>query len=115
MSGQRYSLQQRIWIVEKKILLKYPVSIRRAWQKNYTSTPPTTQTIHNLFNKWKLTGSVADSEKLGQPTSITTEVNIVRVSQFYSETPQTSSRRASHQLQISQTSIRRIINSTFLD
>ena len=58
-----------------------------------------------------MTGSVADSKKPGRPTSITTEVNIVRVSQFYSETPQTSSRRASHQLQISQTSIRRMINS----
>ena len=111
MSETRYSVQERIWIIKYKYLLTYPVSIKREWQKHYTSKPPTSQTINNIFNKWELSESVANAEKPGRLTSIFTQENSDRVAQLYRETPKAYSSRVSLQLQLSKMSIRRIIKS----
>ena len=111
MCETRYSVQERIWIIKYKYVLTYPVSIKLEWQKHYTSKPPTSQTTNNIFNKSELSGSVAIAEKPGRLTSISTQENSDRVAQLYHETTKACSSPAASQLQLSQTSIQRIIKS----
>jgi len=109
MSQSRYTIQQRVWIIKQKYLVTHPISIQRQWKKEFNSDAPTRRTINLLFDKWERTGSVLDAPRSGRPVLVTSEDNHERVRQHYENHPQTSSRRGSSQLEISSTSLRRIL------
>lgn len=70
---------------------------------------PSRQTIYRLSEKFDETGSVDDLPRSGRPKSVTKEENIQIVSENFRVTPQTSQRRASHELDISRSSLQRIM------
>ena len=109
MADIRYSIQQRIWIIKHKYLLKFPISIQRSWKTEFKTEPPTSKTIKFLFDKWERTGSVQNEQSPGRPKTITTTETKEIVKKHFEEKPTTSSRRGSIELGIKRTSLMRIL------
>ena len=109
MSGSRYSLEQRIWIVKHHYLLQYPITIQRAWRKEFAIAAPSPQCIRELIAKFEESGTVLDAKRSGRPVSVTTDDNKEEVKQHFQDYPTTSTRRGSLQLEISRTSLRRML------
>lgn len=81
-----------------------------AFQNEYPDEKvPSRQAIHQLANKFAETGSVDDAPRSGRPTTVRTEENKQLVSETFFQNHQTSQRRASIQLDISRTSLQRIM------
>lgn len=111
MSYAKYNIEQRVWLVTQKIRLVHNISVIRLWKREFNSAPPNYKTIDSLIKRFNETGSVADLPRSGRPvTAVTTEAT-KRVSDLYEDRPSTSSRRASNELGVSRTSVRRIIKS----
>ncbi|CAF3633529.1 unnamed protein product, partial [Rotaria sp. Silwood1] len=70
---------------------------------------PRRQTIYKITKKFDETGSVDDAPRSGRPTTAKTGEKIQLVSEAVVLNPQTSQRRASSELQILRTSLRRIM------
>ncbi|CAF4924080.1 unnamed protein product, partial [Rotaria sp. Silwood2] len=85
-------------------------TVNEAFQDEYPDDEiPARQTIYRLATKFDETGSVEDAPRSGRPTSITTEENMQLVSESYTLNPQKSQRHAAHDLDISRSSVRRIM------
>jgi len=65
--------------------------------------------MFNLVSKFNNTGSVLDAPKTGRPRTVRTLDNSDIVASAYVESPKKSTRRASKELQISRSSLQRII------
>lgn len=102
---QRIFLLKRWWMSEKS-LHAVNVAFRREFPNDDI---PSRQTIYRLSEKFDETGSVDDLPRSGRPKSVTKEENIQIVSENFRVTPQTSQRRASHELDISRSSLQRIM------
>ncbi|CAF1264566.1 unnamed protein product [Rotaria sordida] len=85
-------------------------TVNEAFQDEYPDDEISArQTIYRLATKFDETGSMEDAPRSGRPTSITTEENMELVSESYTLNPQKSQRRAAHDLDISRSSVRRIM------
>ncbi|CAF1668241.1 unnamed protein product, partial [Didymodactylos carnosus] len=73
--------------------------------------PPSRPTINAIMNKFEQTESVLDLDRSGRPVTVTDQSNLDEASEILTEQPQTSTRRMSLQLGISQTSVRRVHKS----
>ena len=109
MSYSRYNTEQRIWLVKQKYLLQHNISIQRLWVKEWESVAPDNRTINNIFAKWEKSGSVHDAQRCGRPVSVTINENKESVSEHFQNNPSSSASRASLVLDVSRTSLRRMI------
>lgn len=105
----RNSIEERIFILEKSFQGDAPYVQTTFVEKFPGKVPPSRQAIHALKKKFRETGSVHDAKKSGRPVSVRSPQNKETVVQFYHENPGTSQVRASLQVQISRTSLRRIM------
>jgi len=105
------TIEQRIFILKQWWMSgKTLKTVNEAFQDEYPDDEiPARQTIYRLATKFDETGSVEDAPRSGRPTSITTEENMELVSESYTLNPQKSQRRAAHDLDISRSSVRRIM------
>lgn len=88
--------------------------VRIEFKKSFnTSEAPTNKTILANVEKFNLYGSILDRQKgnSGRPLSIVTEENTEKVDEYFTENPSTSTRRASLELDISRTSLQRILKT----
>ena len=107
----KLTLQQRIFLI--KCWWKYEKlsKVTESWNAEYPGEPvPTRRTIYKLRDKFNRIGSVTDAPRSGRPITALTEENKENVATTFVEDPQTSTRRASTRLDISQTSIRRVLH-----
>ena len=103
------SIKERIFTLVKSFQGNAP-SIQTAFAERFPGkVPPSRQAIHALKKKFRETGSVHDAKKSGQSVSVRSPQNIETMAQFYHENPSTSQVRASLQVQISRTSLQRIM------
>ncbi|CAF1575856.1 unnamed protein product, partial [Didymodactylos carnosus] len=70
---------------------------------------PTRQTVYRLAEKFDETGSVEDAPRSGRPITVRTEENTEVVSEAFRRNPQPSQRRASRDLNVSRTSLQRLM------
>ncbi len=70
---------------------------------------PTRQTIYPLAEKFDESDSVEDVPRSGRPTTVRTEENAEVVSETFRRNPQPSQRRASRDLNISRSSLQRLM------
>ena len=72
---------------------------------------PTNKTILETVNKFHDTGTIQNLQKghSGRPRTVQTEENTTTVEEFFEENPHCSTRRASAELALSRTSVRRIL------
>lgn len=87
-------------------------TINEAFQHEFPNEEvPARQTIYRLAKKFDETGSVKDAPRSGRPKSINTDENMQLVSQSFLRNPQTSQRRAARELDISRSTLRRIMTA----
>jgi AraC-like DNA-binding protein len=107
-----YTLQGRIWLVEA--FLKHgesPTAVIRQWKKERKNIrrTPARNTIRELIERWRETGSVTDRPRSGRPQVGVDRVDDVR--RLIEESPTTSIRRMSQTLDISRSTMHRIARS----
>lgn len=73
------SLEEKIQIVLLYGKFENFHEIIRQWKNQFTTRPPHEQTIRNVVNKFKETGSVHDRERSGRPHSVVTPEVVPRV------------------------------------
>ncbi|GBM91196.1 hypothetical protein AVEN_184532-1 [Araneus ventricosus] len=87
---------------------KSPINVQRAFRCCYGRNPPDTKSIKRWYEKFKETGSVTDLPRSVRPSVSEATVELVR--QSFHRSPTKSTRQASRELQIPQTSLVRILH-----
>ena len=108
---ERYTIQQRVFIIEQ--YLKNNESLAAAVRKFHTkygrNSVLTSSTVKRLIEKFRETGSVGDAKHTGRPKTSRSNVNIEAVRESVGENPGTSIRHRGQELQISRSSLQRIL------
>jgi len=108
---ERYTIQQRVFIIEQ--YLKNNESLAAAVRKFHTkygrNSVLTSSTVKRLIEKFRETGSVGDAKHTGRPKTSRSNVNIKAVRESVGENPGTSIRHRGQELQISRSSLQRIL------
>ena len=105
----RLSLSERIKIIKWHASYQNAAEVAHQFHHLYSRTPPARQNILNIVRKFDESGSVQDSPSSGRPSSVSTDGNKERVRAVFHNIPDTSSRRASLELNISRTTLRRMM------
>ncbi|XP_076322201.1 uncharacterized protein LOC143231570 isoform X1 [Tachypleus tridentatus] len=100
---------KRIWVLKEYWKSQNTETVRRKWVETFDTPAPKRQTIYRIRDKFNATGSILNTAKTGRPKTACTENNKQRVADAFVQSPNKSTRRASMELNIPQTSIRRII------
>lgn len=72
--------------------------------------PPSKQALYKLRKKFDTTGSCANAQKCGRKRTARTDENLQNVAELFALNPQTSTRRASYELDIDRRSVQRILH-----
>lgn len=109
---EQYTPKQRAQIVELYIKNSFSiVKTQRAFHKeNKVKFAPTKRTIHNLYEKFRDRGNLGNVSRPNKKRTKRTNRNIARVKQSVERAPETSAVRRSSQLNISRTTLRRIMH-----
>lgn len=103
------SPDERKWIIKHYWKTENAEEVRQMWVTMFGTDPPSRQAIYAIRNKFEQTGSICDAPRSGRPVTVTNEENEMLVSQAFVENPGTSKHRASLELAISRSSLRRIM------
>ena len=109
--NRRLTKEQRIFTLQEWwTSQKSHLTVSDAFQAKFPGEKvPSRQAIHQLAKKFQETGSVEDAVRSGRPVSVCTENNADLVLETFTQDPQTSQRRASNELGIARSSLRRIM------
>ena len=108
----RYTVQERLKIVEAYFATKSVVVTRRQFRRDFPGrNPPSNLTIRRLLEKFRETGRVGDKNKghSGRPRSARTANNIETLRRRLEESSRKSTRRLSQETDLSRTTVRRIM------
>lgn len=106
------TLEQRIKVVELYFSEKSVKRTQLQFCSHYSvRKAPTKSTILRLVKKFKSVGNVRDKPHTGRVKTARTPDNIERVRQSVLQSPKTSSHLRSLQLQMSETTVRRVLKS----
>lgn len=105
----RLSLREKTEIVKWYAIYQNATEVARQYQYYFDRTPPTAKNILNLVQKFDETGSLEDKSRSGRPRSVSTEENKERVRAAFKKSPATSPRRASLELNLSRSSLQRMM------
>lgn len=109
----KYTTAERICLLSG--YLRYHADYNIIFQEFAAQHPgrpiPTRQMVHKLHRKFSETGSVVDAPRSGRPKTVTTEENMQVVAQAFIEAPTKSARRTSLELEISDRSLRRMLET----
>lgn len=84
--------------------------VARQFHQCFDRTPPTSKSILSLVKNFDETGSLEDQPQSDRPRSISTDENKEGVFKAYAENPTTSQRNASSELNLSRSSLQRMMN-----
>lgn len=104
-----YSILERAKCAAWYEWTKSNVMVQRKFRREFGKDAPHLQSIHMWHKALMERGSILDKEK-DRPLLIRTEENVQRVQRHFEEDPHSSLRRASTTLQISRTSLQRILH-----
>jgi hypothetical protein len=108
---ERFTTEQRTRTIEFYYLNQRSIILtQRAYRRHFNvRISPSEAMIRCLVNRHHQHGSVRDLPRTGRPRLSRSAENIERVQQSVNEAPETSCRRRSAQLEMSRTSLRRIL------
>lgn len=111
MSNRVLTTEQRIFLLKHWWMSgKSLHAVNTAFKHEFPDDAvPARQTIYRLSSKFEETGSVDDSPRSGRPQSVTTDDNTDLVSENFRRNPHASQRRAARELNISRSSLQRIM------
>ena len=105
---RKLTLEERKFILKRYWKTENAQDVIRDWNHYFNTDPPTRLAIYKLRDKFDDTGSVADAPRSGRP-SVSTEQNLTTVAEAYTRSPKKSLRRASAEIGIKRTSLRKIL------
>ena len=105
---RKLTLEERKFILKRYWKTENAQNVIRDWNHYFNTDPPTRLAIYKLRDKFDDTGSVADAPRSGRP-SVCTEQNLTTVAEAYARSPKKSLRRASAEIGIKRTSLRKIL------
>lgn len=109
MSGSfRLSVREKTEIVKWYAIYQNAAKVARQFHQCFGRTPRTSKNMLSLVKKFDETESLEDKSPSGRPRSISTDENKERILEAYVENPTTTKRRASLELNLSRSSLRRI-------
>ena len=111
MTRRQLTVDQRVFIIKRYFSTGSYKNIQEEWSNSFSAATPTKSTMFALINKFNTTGSTADAPRSGRPIPVTTEENRQLVQGAFSASPKKSARRASIELEISDRSIRRMLQA----
>jgi hypothetical protein len=94
-----------LWFYETK----YVIKTRRHYETQYGKDPPSDNAIRRWLKQFQETGSGLHRKGKGRPSTL--RENADRIQEALSQRPQKSTRRASLQLGISQTTVSRVVQN----
>ncbi|CAK9813004.1 hypothetical protein ANTPLA_LOCUS7629 [Anthophora plagiata] len=108
---ERYTKEQRVFIVEQYFktnegLAATVCNLRTKYGRN---SDVTSSTVKRLINKFRETGSISDLRHSGCPLTSRSTQNIEAVRESIAESPGTSIRHRAQELDISKSSLQRIL------
>lgn len=108
---ERYAIEQRVFIVEQYFKNNECLAavVRKFHTKYGRNSVLTSSTVKRLIEKFRETGSVGDAKHTGRPKTSRSNVNIEAVRASVGDNPGTSIRRRGQELQISRSSLQRIL------
>ena len=108
---ERYTIEQRVFIIEQyfKNNESLAAAVRKFHTKYGRNSVLTSSTVKRLIEKFRETGSVGDAKHTGRPKTSRSNVNIEAVRESVGDNPGTSIRRRGQELQISRSSLQRIL------
>ncbi|CAF4436397.1 unnamed protein product [Rotaria socialis] len=110
MSGSfRLSSSERIEVVKWYAIYQNAAEFVRQFPHRFDRDPPTRKVILDLVRKFDKTGSVEDVARPGRSRSVTTAMSRERVRLNFQQNPESSTRRATVELNLSRTSLRRMM------
>jgi len=112
MGDERYSIEERIFMVLEYETTKNFTEVQRRFRRKFKrNDPPSIHTIKRHYENFLATGSVQDHYRGnvgGEPTAITEE-NIQRVKDYFQQNPRSSIRQAAPVLNLSYSTVQRIL------
>ena len=111
MTRRQLTAHERVFIIKRYFSTGSYKNIQEEWSNSFSTATPTKSTMFALINKFNTTGSTADAPRSGRPISVTTEENRQLVQGAFSASPKKLARRASIELEISDRSIRRMLQA----
>ena len=111
MTRRQLTVHERVFVIKRYFSTGSYKNIQEEWSNSFSTATPTKSTMFALINKFNTTGSTADAPRSGRPISVTTEENRQLVQGAFSASPKQSARRASIELEISDRSIRRMLQA----
>ncbi|XP_076175194.1 recombination repair protein 1 isoform X2 [Ptiloglossa arizonensis] len=108
---EKYTVQERVQIIQvyyetSRSLTLTIRELRNHFPRNHV---PAKSTVQSLVARFVETGSVGDLEKSSRPRTARSSENVATVAKSVRETPGTSIRHRSQELNISRTSLQRIL------
>ena len=109
MNSPRRSVQEKIEVV--KLFYKFGsyAEVARQWPSTFLSKPPSRQAMAAIVQRFEDTGSVADLPRCGRPKSATSGEHKAALKEAIQRSPHKSTSRASLALNISRTSVWRLL------
>jgi len=101
-----YSLELRIKIVLLMAKLESATLVQRHLQNENLSDIPSRQTILDIFDKFKETGSVKDRERTGRPSKVTDELKD-EINEVIQNNPANSVRNIAQEVNVSKSVVHR--------
>ncbi|CAM1293517.1 Uncharacterised protein r2_g260 [Pycnogonum litorale] len=113
---RRFTLEERIFIIENWIGTgKKSDEVKTAFEQAFPNTiPPSRQAMYELAKQFHETGSVMDATREGRPKTGRSCENVKKVSESFSKSPRKSQRRASSELNVTGTTLQRIMKELTL-
>ncbi|CAF2547727.1 unnamed protein product [Rotaria sp. Silwood2] len=105
----RLSSPEKIEIVKWYAVYQNATEVARQFQNRFDRTPPISKNILSLVGKFDETGSVEDRPRSGRSRSVSTDGNRKRVRAAFKESPEISTRRATLELNLPRSSLRRMM------
>ena len=102
---------ERKWVLKEYWKSQNAETVRTKWVETFGTQAPKRQTIYRIRDKFDATGTILNAPKTGRPKTVCTEYNKQIVAEAFAHSPKKSTRRVSTELDISQTSLRRIRKS----
>lgn len=110
MKSRRFTIEEKRWLSFNFVKHGYNF-VKENWELNFASELPSHRSLFRYQKKLKNEGSLDDMRRSGRPRTAQTEENSFLVCQSAIEQTPTSTRRISKQLNISQSSVIRILKN----
>ena len=112
MQRRTFDLNERIFVIKNYYARTSYKHVEERWEANFRTPAPSKSTMFNLVSKFEVTGSVLNAPKEGRPRTVCSPENkdIVIVAAAFLHSPKKSIRQALKELNISQTSLHRILH-----